>query len=176
MVLNIHDIHDKTYVFQPADDAPGFFKCFFNVLVCSPLGYMTLIQKVEEKNGKVDVYGTDARLCNGCAPMSPCLCTPCCGFGPCGAEWHFEPVEGEPSKFTATGSVFKGGCCKALTHHDGDFFVYDEDHDGSSEKPILMTAGKNPMNPPCFAGKQLLKFYEVKDRSGTAVDAKEMSR
>ena len=175
-MVNIHDIHDKIYVFQPADDAPGFFKCFFNVLICSPLGHSTLLQKVEEKDGKLDVYGTDAKLCNGCAPQSPCLCTVCCGFGPCGAEWHFEPVEGEPNKYTAHSSVFKGGCCESMTNHNGDWFVYDEDHDGSFEKPMLMTAGKNPMNPPCFAGMQLLKFYEVKDRKGTAVEAKEMAR
>ena len=31
-----------------------------------------------------------------------------------------------------------------------------------------MVAGMNPMNPPCLAGKKVLKFYIVTDRKGTA--------
>jgi len=57
MGLNIRDIHNKIYRFEAADDAPGFFKCFFNFIICSPLGHATLVQKVEErKDGKLDVY------------------------------------------------------------------------------------------------------------------------
>ena len=78
-MVDIRDINDKIYVFEPSDGAPGFFKCFFHTILCSPFGKATLIQKVEEKDGKLDVYGTDAMLCNGCVPQSPCICTACCG-------------------------------------------------------------------------------------------------
>ena len=172
-MVDIRDINDKVYVFEPADGSPGFFKCFFNTIICSPLGKATLIQKVEEKDGKLDVYGTDAMLCNGCVPQSPCICTACCGCGPCGAEWHFEPVEGEPTKYTAHGSTFKGGCCVGMTNHDGDHFFYDEQHDGSAEKPLLVISGSNPMTPPCWSGMTSLKLYEVKD---SPVEAEEMTR
>ena len=42
-----------------------------------------------------------------------------------------------------------------------------------------MVAGMNPMNPPCLAGKKVLKFYIVTDRKGTvggAPDAVAMER
>lgn len=175
-MVDIRDTHDKIFVFAPADGTPAFFKCFFNTLSCSCLGTPTLIQKVVEKDGKLDVYGGQAKLCNGIVPMSPCPCCVYCGFGPCGAEWHFEPVEGDPTKFTAHGSAFACQSCEACTNHDGDNFTFDADHDGTFEKPMLMTAGCNPMNPPCFAGMEVLKFYMVKDREGTIVTAQEMAR
>jgi hypothetical protein len=167
--MDIRKIDGKTYVFTPADDAPAFLKAFFNCLTCSSLGASTLIQRVVEKDGKLDVYGHEAYLCDGKVPMSPCPCFVYCGFGPCAAEWHFEQVEGEPTKFSGKGSAFACQTCEPCTNHDGDFFIYDEDHDGSAEKPLKMTAGCNPLNPPCFAGMEVLKFYECSDRLGTPV-------
>ena len=174
--MDIRALNDKLFAFEPADQAPGSLTCFFNSLSCSCLGKSTMIQKVVEKDGKLDVYGHKARLCNGIVPQSPCPCCIYCGIGPCAAEWHFEQVEGEPTKFMAKGSAFACQSCESCTNHDGDYFTYDADHDGSLEKPLLMVAGANPMNPPCFTGETVLKFYEVKDRKGAPVSSEEMQR
>ena len=86
---DIKSLDGKVFVFEPADTAPCFMKCFFNTLVCPCLGKPTMIQHVEEKDGALDIWGGEAKLCNGCAPMSPCPLCIYCGFGPCAAQCHF---------------------------------------------------------------------------------------
>ena len=169
MTMDYKALEGKIYVFAPADDVPAFFKCFFNSLACPCLGQPTMIQHVTEKDGVPELYASEALLCGGKVPMSPCPLCVYCGVGPCAAEWHFVQVEGEPTKFTATGSAFACQTCEACTNHDGDWFLFDEDHDGTFEKPFIMNAGCNPMNPPCFAGMPVLKFYEASDCLGTPV-------
>ena len=157
----------KTFVFAVAEDAGCFMNCFFNTLTCEKCcGPATMIQHVKEKNGALDIWGGEARICGGCAPMSPCPCCVYCGVGPCAAEWHFKSIDGKADEYTATGSAFKGGCCEMCTNHNGDRFTFNADFDGSVEKPMYMIAGMNPMNPPCLAGKRVLKFYEVTGRRG----------
>ena len=168
---DIKSLDGKIFVFEPADAAPCFMKCFFNTLVCPCLGKPTMIQHVEEKDGALDIWGGEAKLCNGCAPMSPCPLCIYCGFGPCAAQWHFEKKEGAENTYTAKGSAFACQTCTMCTNHNGDEFVFDAAHDGSAAKPMEMKAGMNPMNPPCFVGHTVLKFYEVADRKATPIAA-----
>ena len=169
--MDIKDTNGKLYVFELLDDVPAFFKCFFNTIACPALGPGTMVQYVVEKDGKLDVYSTDVKICGGAVSMSPCPCTAYCGYGPCAAEWHFEQDKDEPTKFVGVGSAFACQTCEMCTNHNGDTFYYDADHDGTAEKPMIMAPGKNPMSPPCFAGIPVMKFYEVADRKGTPISS-----
>jgi len=118
------------------------------------------------------VAGMDAKIC-GCIPFSPVPCCLCCGVGPCKPEFRFEQDKAEPTKWVAVDSVFPYSCCTSCTQHPGDFFYFDTEHNGSAEKPMEMTAGENPMNPPCFWGKKIGLFKFAK---GGAPDVAAMSR
>ena len=145
-------------------------------LQCDCLGPATMIQRVVDDT---HVYGHKAKLCGGMVPMSPCPCCTYCGFGPMGAKWSFVKAEGDA--WIGEGSVFEGGCCVMCTNHNGDTFTFNpETANGTADKPMEMKAGMNPMNPPCFIGKKVLRFRMVADRKGSPVggapDAAEMRR
>ena len=170
-MADIKSLDGKLHVFEANPELPCIAKSFFNCLACTPLGKATLVQHVVEKDGKLDVYGSEAMLCDGKVKMSPCPCTVYCGYGPCAAEWHFEQDKDEPTKYTGVGSAFACQTCEMCTNHNGDTFYYDKDHDGTAAKPMIMAPGKNPMSPPCFAGIPVMKFYEVADRKGTPISS-----
>ena len=171
IMADIKSLDGKLHVFEANPDLPCIAKSIFNCLACTPLGKATLVQHVVEKDGKLDIYGSEAMLCDGKVKMSPCPCTVYCGYGPCAAEWHFEQDKDEPTKYTGVGSAFACQTCEMCTNHNGDKFYYDADHDGTAEKPMIMAPGKNPMSPPCFAGIPVMKFYEVADRKGTPISS-----
>lgn len=159
------ELDGKMMRFMPHEDAGCFMNYFFWPATCPCIGAATMVQKFDDdKHG----MGHKAMLCGGIAPMSPCPCCAYCGVGPCAAEWRFIKDPADPTKWNATGSVFACQTCEMCTNHAGDTFVFDENHTGTKEKPLEMVAGMNPMNPPCLAGKKVLKFYIVTDRKGTA--------
>jgi len=162
--MSVKAYDGKIFKFEPADSLPCCFVTFFKCISCDCIGPATMIMEVKDETHSA---GTKAMLCGGVAPMSPCPCCTYCGFGPCAARWAFAKSPTEEGKWYAEGSAFAGGCCLACTNHNGDNFTWNDSSNGTAEKPFIMTAGMNPMNPPCFAGKQVLKMYEVADRKGT---------
>lgn len=81
----------KFLKFEPADEAGCFVKYFFWPSTCPCLGPAVMESKWESDTSQM---GTNATLCGGMVPMSPCPCCIYCGFGPCGAEWKFNKVCG----------------------------------------------------------------------------------
>lgn len=124
-----------------------------------------------------------------CFAFSPCPCTQWCGYGPLAASWKWVRDADDEAKWNATGSVFNCGCCVPCTNHNGDSVMYtaplpaptlpDRTHDSSSaapfssvryadesvgtskENPIVLTAGCNPMTPPCFVGKKVIVVWQT---------------
>eukprot|EP00937_MAST-01D_sp_MAST-1D-sp2_P001570 g1570.t1 len=170
--FDIRTLDGKMMKMEPADDAHCAMKAFFNFMACPCLGAPTMVQHVEDKDGQLDIYGSEAKVCGGLCPHSPCPCFVYCGVGPCAAAYRFKTTDVD-DKYTANGSTMVGcGACLACTNHDGNHFHYNADHDGTPEKPIVMIAGKNPTIPlPCLWGKPVLKFYEVADRKGAPLAA-----
>ena len=115
------------------------------------------------------------RLCY-CAPFSPCPCLLCCGFGPCGAGLKSKRDEADPAKWVGYGSVFKGGCCDSCFHHNGDIIYFDEEHDGTEDRPLEAQAGKNPFAPPCWWGKKAITLRKMASARTGAPGAEAMSR
>ena len=150
---------------------PCCFNYMFSAMLCECLGAAVMEIKVaddEETN-----YGHKATMCGGLAPMSPCPLCVCCGFGPLAAKWAFkkDPSDASGNTYMAVGSAFAGGCCVMCTNHDGDKFTYDADHLNTLEKPGYITAGMNPLKPPCVARSKALKFYRVADRKGAPYES-----
>ena len=126
---------------------------------------------IDENTG----MGHNSQLCY-CMPFSPCPCILCFGFGPCGAQFRFKRDEANPDKWVGYGSVFKCDCCTACTHHDGDIFFFDDEHDATEDRPIEMQGGKNPFTPPCFWNKKVAVMRKIASARTGAPEAEAMSR
>ena len=170
-MVDIHSLAGKLMTMHP-DPASGLQTCMFGCLTCCTY-HVTGVNKVVSD---VEVHGVDFKIC-GIFPMSPCPCCLLCGVGPCAAIFKFKRDPANPNRWVGYDSVFKGGCCSSITHHDGDNFIFDAEHDGTKGKPIEMIAGHNQMQPPCFQGKKVGEFKLYKDgKGGAAPDAETMER
>ena len=167
--MDIKALDGKKMTMHP-DPASGLQKCMFGCLTCCTF-HVTGVNKIISDD---EVHGVNFKICD-IFPMSPCPCCLCCGVGPRAAVFKFKKDPADSTKWVGFDSVFASGCCKAATHHDGDYFFYNAEHDGTPGKPVEMHAGNNPMAPPCFIGKKVGEF-RLSNKGGAPPSADVMER
>ena len=168
---SIWSIDGKFHKLTIHPDANACGRCFFNCVTWQCLGPVVAMQKVIDDT---HVVGHSASLCGDKCGFyySPCQCCPYCGWGPMAGQWKWILKDG---KWEAEGSVFVGECCMCCTHHEGDWFLFDAEHNAMPGKPLVgyagpaPCAGGNPWHPPCFDGQVFAALYEVQDRRGTPI-------
>jgi hypothetical protein len=148
--------HDgKVYSLYPKNTCAA--KCML-CMFSGGSGKMQYTMKVRGGGDFIDA--TNFKAC-GCLPLSPIPCCMYCGVGPCAFYGAHERSKdpATPNLYVGKGRVCAASCCDMCIccfHHDHDWFVLDDEHDGSSpEKAGYYTPGGkkgNPMTPPCIAG------------------------
>jgi len=172
MAPDIKSLEGKKYTMHPDRDS-GCQQCMFCCFSCGSM-LVTAENKVSEDG--TTLLSTNYKICD-IFPMSPIPCCLLCGVGPCAAQFKFVRDPADPTKWNGTGQVVAGECCHACFNHEGDVFIFDDEHDGSSkEKAIMLIGGNNPTTPPCFIGKKIGEFYAKKTAGGGPPSEETMER
>ena len=147
MPLTMKDLDGKRLMMAP----PPGFECMGGCQTCWTPWHWKMAVLADNKIVHYDP------MCCFCCKMSMCPCLTCPFYTPCGMRFEYTQDKDDPTKWVGSGPIIGGkehGCCAKSMHHDGDYFVFDAEHDASTkERKFVLIGAKNPSTPGMFVGK-----------------------